>query len=361
MRRAVLVLAVLLVAALAATGCGSNGKSGGGGTTAAEHNASAGGTVGLSEFFLRDLGQREIKTTFESAAGAAGFTVATTDANNSPEQQLTDVENLLTQHVKAVAINPVDSAAIVPAVKAANARGIPVFTVDRAPTGGKVALTVRTDNRTLGELAGKEMVKLLTARNGGPRGTVLQITGDLSTTNALDRKSGFEAVVKQYPGITLITKEAKGWDPKAGADIARTIVGAGSPKIDAVYFHSEFTGAGIVPALDALGQKPVGQPGHIVVVGIDGSPDGLKWIREGKLDATVSQPLSDFGKVTFKYGIEPILAGRQLRSGPVVEAGAIWSPAQLDTTTQPGPTILLSPTLVTKQNVGDARLWGNAK
>jgi len=358
-----LVLAVLLVAALAATGCGSNGKSGGGGggTTAAKKSASAGGAVGLSEFFLSDLGQREIKTTFESAADAAGFKVVTTDANNSPEQQLTDVENLLTQQVKAVAINPVDSAAIVPAVKAANARGIPVFTVDRAPTGGKVALTVRTDNRTLGELAGKEMVKLLTARNGGPRGTVLQITGDLSTTNALDRKSGFEEVMKQYPGITLITKEAKGWDPKAGADIARTVVGAGSPKIDGVYFHSEFTGAGIIPALDTLGQKPVGQPGHIIVVGIDGSPDGLKWIREGKLDATVSQPLSDFGKVTFKYGIEPILAGQQLRSGPVVEPGAIWSPAQLDTSTQPGPTILLSPTLVTKQNVGDSRLWGNAK
>lgn len=365
MYKYVLRLALLVTALAALSGCGSSTESGntssaGGATSSAGSAKSAqSGNVGLSEFFLQDLGQHEIKQTFQSAAQAAGFQVVTTDANNSPQQQLADVQNLITQGVKAIVINPVDSAAIVPVIKAANARKIPVFTVDRIPTGGKVALTVRTNNVTLGQEAAQQMVKLLTAKFGSPKGNVLQITGDLSSTNALDRMNGFDQVMKQYPNIRLITKEAKMWDPANGAAITRAIVGAGSPKIDGIYYHSDFTGAGIIPALDQLGQKPAGQPGHIIVVGIDGSTEGINWIKEGKEDANISQPLSDFGKVVFKYGILPILTKMTLRSGPVTEQGAIWSPAQLVVGSQPGPVILLRPTVITKSNVNDPRLWGN--
>ena len=323
-----------------------------------------GGTLGLSEFFLKDLGQQEIKKAFESAATAAGFTTTTTDANGAAQQQLADVENLINLGVKAIVINPVDSAAIVPAVEKANTAGIPVFTIDRVPTGGQVALTVRTDNTALGKAAGEKMVELLTAKNGSPNGVVLEVTGDLASTNAQERQSGFDDVLKAYPDIQLLVKTAKGWDPAAGADIVRAVVSAGDPKIDGVYFHSEYTGAGIVPALDQLGQMPVGDPAHVIVVGIDGSPDGLKWIREGKLDATISQPLSDFGGVVVNYGIIPILAGQTLADGPVVQEGAVWSPSTLVTNaagTTPDANILMSPTVVTTDNVDDPRLWGNSK
>lgn len=313
--------------------------------------------LGLSEFFLKDLGQQAIEKTFERAATAAGFKTVVTDANGSAAKQLTDVEDLISAGVKAVVINPVDSAAVVPAIERANAEKVPVFTVDRAPTGGKVALTVRADNKELGRLAGEEMVRLLKGKFGSPKGTVLEVTGDLATTNALDREAGFDKVIKQYSGIRLTVKEAKGWDPAKGADIVRTIVSTAS--VDGVYFHSEYTGAGIIPALDQLSQTPVGNPKHIFVVGIDGTPDGLKWIREGKLDATVSQPLSDFGSVVIKYGVIPILGGKTLHSGSVTQSGAIWSPASLNASAQPGPVILLAPTLVAKPNVNDQRLWGN--
>lgn len=352
-------LGVVTVLAIALAACGSSAKAPS--QSASGDTSGARGKIGLSEFFLKDLGQSEIKKTFEQAAKGAGYSVITTDANNDPGQQLADVENLIGQNVKAIAINPVDSAAIVPGIEKAVAAGIKVFTIDRVPTGGKVSLTVRTDNATLGKLAGQRVAKLLKAKSGSESGNVLQITGDLTSTNAQDRKSGFDAVMKQYPDIKVITREAKGWDPQKGADIAQQIISAGSPKIDAVYFHSDFTGAGIVPALAQAGQKPVGEKNHIIVVGIDGSTQGLGWVKSGALDAEVSQPLSDFGSVLFKYGIGPILARKTLQAGAVVEEGAIWSPATLVTTTQPGPVILLAPSLVTKDNVGDARLWGNQK
>lgn len=361
MRRRIIFsgVAVALVGVLTACSSSATSQKSGGDTSGTI--ASVAGKIGLSEFFLKDLGQSEIQKTFKAAAKGAGYSVVTTDANNDPGQQLADVENLISQGVKAIAINPVDSAAIVPAIEKANAAGIPIFAIDRVPTGGKVALTVRTDNGTLGKVGGQRVAQLLKAKNGSESGNVLQITGDLTSTNAQDRESGFEAVMKQYPDIKVITKEAKGWDPQKGADIAQQIISAGNPKIDAVYFHSDFTGAGIVPALAQAGQKPVGHKDHVIVVGIDGTTQGLGWVKSGEIDAEVSQPLSDFGTVVFKYGIVPILAGKPLQAGAVTEGGAIWSPAKLVTDTQPGPVILLAPTLVDKSNAGDTRLWGNQK
>lgn len=359
MRGRAIRIGLVTVLAIALAACGSSAKAPS--QSASGDTSGARGKIGLSEFFLKDLGQSEIKKSFEQAAKGAGYSVITTDANNDPGQQLADVENLISQNVKAIAINPVDSAAIVPGIEKAVAAGIKVFTIDRVPTGGKVSLTVRTDNATLGKLAGQRVAELLKAKSGSESGNVLQITGDLTSTNAQDRESGFDAVMKQYPDIKVITREAKGWDPQKGADIAQQIIGAGSPKIDAVYFHSDFTGAGIVPAMAQAGQTPVGEKNHIIVVGIDGSTQGLGWVKSGDLDAEVSQPLSDFGSVVFKYGIVPILAGKTLQAGAVPEEGAIWSPATLVTTTQPGPVILLAPSLVTRDNVGDARLWGNQK
>ena len=97
------------------------------------------------------------------------------------------------------------------------------------------------------------------------------------------------------------------------------------------------------PAKDRRAHKD-----HIIVVGIDGTTQSLGWVKSGEIDAEVSQPLSDFGTVVFKYGIVPILAGKPLQAGAVTEGGAIWSPAKLVTDTQPGPVILLAPTLVDK-------------
>lgn len=58
--------------------------------------------------------------------------VKVADAQDDAARQADDVQNFVSQNVDAILINPVDSDAIVPAIKAANSADIPVILIDRA-------------------------------------------------------------------------------------------------------------------------------------------------------------------------------------------------------------------------------------
>ena len=327
-----------------------------GGTAMAEKPVEGEVFVGYAAPWLRDVGQVVIMQGLLDGAMNLGWKTVTTNADGSVAKQVNDIDNLITMGVSAIVSVPQDSAAIVPAVERANRAGIPFFTIDRSAFGGDVVLTVLANNYLAGQQEGENLIKLLTEKYGEPRGKVLELQGDLATNVAQLRGQGFDDVVKKYPKIKLIQKPTK-WDPKVGADATEDVLTT-DPDLDAVYFHSEYTGAGVVPALERLGKiKPVGHPDHIIVLGIDGSPEALDWIRDGIMDSTSAQPLYDYGIVCSKF-IKDYLEGKEIKPGKVEEPGALWSPAQI-AEGEYGLELQLATTLVTKENVDHPGLWGN--
>lgn len=83
------------------------------------------------------------------------------DAQDDAARQADDVQNFISQNVDAILINPVDSDAIVPAIKAANNASIPVILIDRGSNGGDVLTTVASDNVEAGKMAADYIVKEL--------------------------------------------------------------------------------------------------------------------------------------------------------------------------------------------------------
>lgn len=312
--------------------------------------------IGYAAPWLRDEGQVVIQQGLLDGAMKYGWKTITTNADGDVAKQINDIENLITMGVSAIVTVPQDSAAIVPAIEKANSANIPVFTIDRSAFGGKVVLTVLANNYLAGKQEGENLVKLLTQKYGEPRGKVLELQGDLATNVAQLRGQGFDDVIKKYPKITLIQRPTK-WDPKVGADATEDVLTT-DPDLDAIYFHSEYTGNGVVPALQRLGKlKPIGDPEHIILLGIDGTPAALDWIREGIMDSTSAQPLYDYGIVCSRF-IKDYLEGKPIKPGKVEEPDALWSPAEISQ----GEYCLelqLATTLVTKENVDDPRLWGN--
>src|SRR5690242_21026101 len=67
-------------------------------------------------------------------------------ANNDAAQQNTDIHTLIQEGAQALIVNPVDSAAIAPALDYAASKNIPVVSVDVAPSAGSVYMIVRADN-----------------------------------------------------------------------------------------------------------------------------------------------------------------------------------------------------------------------
>jgi ribose transport system substrate-binding protein len=70
------------------------------------------------------------------------------------------------------------------------------------------------------------------------------------------------------------------------------------PNIDAVYGANDAETYGAITAIKAADRfQPVGKPGHIYAIGVDGSAPGINGIRDGSQDATVSQQFIKMSKM----------------------------------------------------------------
>jgi ABC-type sugar transport system substrate-binding protein len=284
-----------------------------------------------------------------------GWAVIAQDSNRDANQQANQVEYLITLGVKAIVAVPNDSQAFCASVAKARQANIPVYTIDRAPAGCKVNMVVQADNVTAGTQSGTEVVKFLTQKYGSPKGTVLELQGEMAQNVAQLRHKGFQDVMDKNPNIKVISKPTH-WD--SNQFYQNTLDVVGSQAVDAIFMHSDSAGATpVVQALTQLGKLvPAGDSGHIYVAAIDGTANALDLIRKGSIDQTSSQPNPDFG-VLVEY-MDKEFKGQKIELGPVVKEGALWSPAKI-VDSDVGPMLMLATTDVTKANASDKGLWGN--
>jgi ribose transport system substrate-binding protein len=304
--------------------------------------------LGYAAGFLTDPFQAVLVQQSLAAAKADGFrTLPATNANGDAGKQISDIHNLIATGAQVLIINPTDSEAIIPALAFAAKKKVPVVAIDTAPAGGALAMVVRADNTQMGVEACQQVGKAL---NG--QGTALSLMGDQATTNGRDRTTGFNTCLKaNYPNIKLI-QEPTNWKADQATAIAQTIV-TSTPKLSAIYMQSDSVMlAGVVNVLKTAHKlKKVDEPGHIVLVSIDGTPLALHDLRAGVLDAVISQPLNLY----IKYGVyyaKAALAGKTFAPGPTDHNSTIIAKGKIEMD-------LLTAPVVTKANVDDPSLWGN--
>ncbi|BBB47724.1 sugar ABC transporter substrate-binding protein [Pelolinea submarina] len=288
-------------------------------------------------------------------AEAKGWEVVTTNADFDAEAQANQMDDFISQGVNAIVTVPVDSQAICASVAKAQAAGIAFYTIDRAPIGCAVDMTVQSDNYLAGKQSAEAVVAFLTEKYGEAKGTVLELQGDLGQNVAQLRGGGFNDYMADYPNVTIISKPTE-WD--AAKFSSATLDVAGTTDIDAIYMHSDSVGTTVVlAALEQLGKKfQRGEEGHVFLAGVDGSPDALQAIRDGWSDQASSQPIPDFGIIA--DWIEKKLAGEEPTEGEVVQEGALWSPATI-VLTDNGYQLNLATTSVSPDNADSTALWGN--
>lgn len=286
---------------------------------------------------------------------AKGWTVIPADANRDAERQANQIQNFITLGVDAIVAVPEDSQAFCASVERANQAGIPVYTIDRAPIGCKVNMTVQADNYLAGKQSAEEIVNFLTEKFGEAQGTVLELQGDMGQNVAQLRSGGFNDYMKENPGITVVSKPTE-WQAEKFYQATLDVVG--SQEVDAIFAHSDSVGTvPILQALEQLGKKiPRGEDGHIYVATIDGTANCINAIREGFQDQCSSQPNPDFG-ILVDY-VEMEFNGQTIQTGEVVKEGAPWSPAFIEES-DTGLMLNLATTDVTPANVDDPALWGN--
>nr|WP_154324794.1 sugar ABC transporter substrate-binding protein [Pantoea sp. 201603H] len=200
------------------------------------------------------------------------------DAKGDVAQQLQQVQNFIGQGVDAIIVNPVDTNAVKPIVDQATKAGIPLVFVNRRPAielAGKIAY-VGSDSELAGRL---QMEALAKAMNG--KGNVAILLGDLANESTRERTKGVEAVVAKYPGIKVIQKQTAKFQRNDAVDVVSNWMTAGDD-INAIASNNDEMAIG---ALQALGRNNA----NVLIAGVDGTPDALQMIKNGKMVATVFQ------------------------------------------------------------------------
>ncbi|MEW2811037.1 sugar ABC transporter substrate-binding protein [Streptomyces massasporeus] len=344
--------AVSALALLAACGGGS-------GSGASGDAASGDPVVGVD--YPRsdtDFWNSYIKYTPEQAK-ELGLSLKTTNSQNDIAKLTANVQTLVSQGVKGLAMAPQDTAAIAPTLAQMEAKGIPVVTVDTRPDSGKVYMVVRADNRAYGE----KSCKYLGAKLGG-KGKVVMLQGGLDSINGRDRTEAFNECMKaNYPKIRVFG-EATNWDGAVAAQKLQTTLTA-HPDVKGIYMQSSFALAGTLQVLKQRGLLVAPEnKKHVYVVSNDGIPEELKLIAEGKIDATVSQPADLYAKYALYY-LKAALDGKKFKPGKTdhdstivqVREGLLEDQLAAPLVTADGETHDGVPSVKSD----DTSLWGNDK
>jgi D-xylose transport system substrate-binding protein len=293
------VAAVMLAACSPASPGASSGAS-----ASAGGSAAVACTVGVSwnnyqqpRWAAHD--QPNIKKTVEDAGG----TYLDADANLSDEQQLTDVDTLISKGANVLILLAQNQQSILPAVQKAKDEGIPVIAYDRLIEDDSI-LYITFDNVAVGEAEAKAILEKV------PTGNYVLIKGDSGDPNAStflpqgwdnaglkDKVASGDITLLNGPDGTF----TKAWATSTAQDNMEAIidkaVADGTP-IEAILAENDSTALGVVAALTA---KNYGYP---PLSGQDGDPANLTNVAQGKQYVDVWKNANELGKAAGAAALE---------------------------------------------------------
>jgi ribose transport system substrate-binding protein len=234
-----------------------------------------------------------LKEGAEAKAEEMNLELIVLDSQNDPAKELANMEDLLTQDVSAIMINPTDSDAVVNAIKMANTKGVPVLTLDRGANAGEVATHIASDNVAGGLMAGEFIVDLLSGS-----GKVVELEGIAGTSAARDRGEGFNKALEGQD-IEVVARQVADFDRTKGLSVMENILQA-QPEIDAVFAHNDEMALGALKAVQAAGKD-------IKIVGFDATDDAVKSVEAGELAATVAQQPAMIGSLGVESALKVIM------------------------------------------------------
>lgn len=295
-------LSIVLVALFAFTACSLEGEDN---NTSTENKTESKETadkktdenmkIGVSLSTLNNPFFVSIREGIEEGAGDDAETVIS-DAQNDSSTQSNQVEDLITQGVDLIIINPVDSTAIASSVEKANEANIPVICVDRGTDSGEIVSFIASNNVEGGKLAGEYILEKV-----GENAEVVQLEGIPGASSTRERGEGFKEATDGK--IDLVASQTANFDRAEGLTVMENLLQA-HPDVKAVFCQNDEMALGASEAIKTSGKD-------IVVVGFDGNEDAISAVEDGSLSATVAQKPKEMGKLAIETAIK-YLKGEQV-------------------------------------------------
>ncbi|MFD3531403.1 multiple monosaccharide ABC transporter substrate-binding protein [Streptomyces sp. NPDC058664] len=306
-RAAVTPLAAAFCLALTLSACGQNAEGGGKGGS----GGTEGATIGIamptksSERWIAD-GENVVKS-----LEAKGYRTQLVFGEDDPDQQVAQIENLITQGVKALVVAAIDNKSLNNVLQQAADADIPVIAYDRLILGSKnVDYYASFDNAKVGELQATYIVEKLGLKDGSKKGPfrIELFAGSNDDNNTKYFFNGAMSVLNPYiekkqlvvgSGQTALNQVTTlRWDGGTAQRRMDDILTAAykTEAVDAVLSPYDGISIGILSALksDDYGSKNKPLP---VVTGQDAELASVKSIIAGEQTQTVYKDTRELAKV----------------------------------------------------------------
>jgi ribose transport system substrate-binding protein len=221
-----------------------------------------------SSFFVRmqkagDVAAKDygVKTSWQSAEG-------------SPEKQVSLIENLISQKVSAILVDPLDKNALIPVLKKAQDAGINIITIGNKVEAGGNYSTLYPDYGNMAEVA------RALAHSIGGKGEVALLIGARGNYVSDTREKGFsDTLAKEFPDVKVVGIQPAGWDPSKAGDVAQTWLST-YPSLKGISCISDTMCLGAYSVAETAGKD-------LKVAGYDGDAEMTPLFKSGAMSLDV--------------------------------------------------------------------------
>lgn len=237
-------------------------------------------TIGFSQDTMDHPWRAYMVTSAETQAGNYPDLIDEfiyTDAGGSNEKQIADIEDLISRDVDLIMMSPREAQALVPAVEAIKAAGIPLVVLDREVVGDDYNVFIGGNNLQIGEELGK-----YTLANAGDSFSYLELEGIPGATPTIQRHEGFTSQIEGQDGIKRLDAQPANYDLAPAIPIVEDWLTKYKGQFQVIYAHNDPMILGAINVLKEAGYKP----GDVFLVGVDGQREAFDAIKEGWLQAT---------------------------------------------------------------------------
>ncbi len=270
---------------------------------------------------------------FVAAAQELGGTVYVQSADANEQRQISQIENLISRGVDAIVIVPFNANVLSNVIAEAKKSGIKVISYDRLILNADLDAYISFDNVKVGEMQAEGVFKAM------PKGNYFMLGGAPTDNNSRMLREGQMKVLQpaiDKGDIKIVGQQwTPEWNPTKAMNIIENALTANNNKIDAIVASNDATAGGAIQALAA--QKMAGK---VPVSGQDADLAAIKRVVDGTQAVTVYKPLKLIASEAAKMTIQ------------LIRDEKVGFNSEYDNGTKKVPTLLLTPTVLNKDNIG---------
>ena len=231
---------------------------------------------GTNPFFVT------LEAAIREVVEANGDELISLDPQNSNEKQISQIEDLISQGIVAMFVNPVDRDGIIAGLDKLKEANIPMFGFDTEVADMSYLVSYAgSDNYNAGFVCGEDLVAKC------PEGGPIIVLDSPTMQSVVDRTDGFMAAI-EGKGFEVVSQIDCMGNQEQG-NLNGTDALTAHPDAVAIFGGNDPTALGAYAAAEAAGSSAL-------IYGVDGSPDIKALISEGKVTGTGAQSPMSIGK-----------------------------------------------------------------